>query len=111
MARYYNKLSAVMPITTIETNLTDYLTQNGFKKKVKKGEEFWQKGNGWVAAPQYIKVSYELNEVSVEAWIRSALLPGVYGKEMDLDGAMGFAIKASLKKKVEKIENIIQGKG
>ena len=38
MARYYNKLSAVMPITTIETNLTDYLTQNGFKKKVKKGE-------------------------------------------------------------------------
>ena len=110
MARYYNKLPALMPVTTIETNVDDYLIHNGFKKKVKKGEEFWQKGNGWVAAPQYIKVSYAQTDVTVEAWLRTAFLPGVYGKEMDLDGAMGFAIKAALKKKVEKIENIIQGK-
>lgn len=78
----------------------DFLKKEGFVLTSLKGEVVWKKGVGVLSGPQFVKLQYSGGMVHLEAWIKYAILPGVYCGEMGLDGAMGFAVKAALKNKV-----------
>lgn len=78
----------------------DFFAKEGFTLINYKGEMVWKKGIGMLAAPQYIKLSYQNGWIHLEAWLKYAILPGVYCGEMGLDGFMGFAIKDALRNKV-----------
>ncbi len=109
MPRYQNKVYTTKLPDQIISEVTPFFHENGFFQKEYKGEVLWQKGEGLATAPQFIKLYFNEGYVVVEAWIKFAWFPGVYGKkDMDLEGAMGFAIKKVLKGKVKKLERIIE---
>lgn len=60
-----------------------------------------------MAAPTFIKISFFTGIVRVEAWLKFALLPGVYVGEEGLEGALGFAVKGPLKQRVACVTGII----
>lgn len=58
-------------------------------------------------APQFMSVVCHDGMVTVQAWIKQALLPGVYVGEMGLTGFYGVAIKEMLKGRVARVETAI----
>lgn len=105
MSRYYKKFA--LPISTAQAKgvIDDFMQRNGFKEYHKNGESCYKKGNGILTGPQFIKILVEETTVTIEAWIKMAILPGVYCGEQDLTGAFGFALKNSLKAKVDYLES------
>lgn len=85
----------------------DYLNKEGFKPVLYKGEWVWKKGQGILTAPQYIKLTYGGGVVHIEAFLRNAILPGVYVGEMGLDGAWGFLVKDMLRGKVNELVRLL----
>jgi len=107
MARYTNAIETAKSKQEVNQVTFDTLTKMGFKQKVKNGEQLWQKG-GALIAPQFIKVTPEAGKAVVEGWLKFSILPGVYYGEMDLKGAMGFAVKDALREKLAKLEAILK---
>lgn len=62
-----------------------------------------KKGVGLLTAPQFLKLSVN-NDGSyvLEAWIKFAILPGVYVGEMGTKGFVGALPKQLLKERVDK---------
>jgi hypothetical protein len=90
----------------VATAVTDYLKTQNFKEIDYKGEKVWKKGLGLMLGPQYVKFASEPGKLRLEAWIRFALLPGVYVGEMGITGAFGMIPKRKLKARVEEIEKL-----
>lgn len=69
-----------------------------------KDENVWKKGKGVLTGPQYIKLT-PLNDGTyiLEAWVKFAILPGVYVGEMGITGFFGAIPKSFLKARVEMI--------
>jgi len=85
--------------------ITDtYLISEGFRYTSYNGEQVWQKGDGIMVAPQFIKVMTMPGFARVEAWIKFSVFPGVFVNEMDLEGAVGIAVKKFLKDRVRTLE-------
>lgn len=108
MARYTNAIDTALSAQEVNQLAFDTLTTMGFKQKVKNGEQLWQKG-GALVAPQFIKVTPQPGKAVVEGWLKFSILPGLYYGEMDLKGAMGFAVKDALRKKLAKLEAKLKG--
>lgn len=108
MSRY--TLSFVSPYTPQQVNgrFASYLINEGFELKTDKGENIWKKGVGLLTAPQYVKLTYHNNVYIIEAWLKFALLPGVYIGEMGLDGFVGCIPKSMLKSRVDYILMMLQ---
>ncbi len=87
----------------------DFLTQSGFDYQVFEGEQLFKKGDGWVMAPNLVKVSYGPGTVRVEAWIKYAILPGVFAGEYGLSGFVGAAGKGPIKKAVAWLDQYLDG--
>lgn len=85
----------------------DYFAKEGFTYIQYKGENVWKKGTGFLTAPQFIKVTYQNGWVHLEAWMKYAILPGVYCGEMGLTGAWGFAIKDVLRGRVNTLMSLL----
>lgn len=85
----------------------DFFGKEGFKLIDYQGEAVWKKGVGMIAAPQFIKLSYQNGWIHLEAWIKFAILPGVYCGEMGLDGFWGFAVKDALRGKVNTLISLL----
>ena len=47
----------------------------------------------------------------MEAWLKTALLPGVYAGEHGIDGVWGFAVKEILKGRVAQLQQLIMSMG
>lgn len=107
MARFMADMPTGKPDDMVRFIAEDYLNKEGFKQKVYKGETVWKKGTGMLTAPQFIKISSMQGNVHLEAWIKQAVLPGVYVGEMGLDGAYGFAIKKVLKDRVDALARLL----
>jgi hypothetical protein len=107
MSRYCKQF--VLPMGTEQAVgiIQSFMTQNGFEPYDQKGEPCWKKGHGILTAPQIIKTTVCGGIITVEAWIRFAILPGVYCGEMGLTGFWGFAIKDALKSKVQALESML----
>lgn len=107
MARYVNQLPLTKEPQILTQMIGNYLTKEGFVNKTYHGELVWQKGIGLAVAPQFIKFDFTENSVIVEAWLKYAILPGVYLGEQNLKGIFGIAVKSILKTRVKSVETII----
>ncbi len=84
-----------------EDILIKYLSSEGFEIISFEGQTVWKKGYGFFQAPQFVRCTYQNNTVCLEAWIKFAILPGVYLGEMNLKGFFGAVPKGLLKSRVE----------
>ena len=108
MSRYTMSFVTPCPPQQVNDCFSSYLISEGFEIKTENGENYWKKGVGLLVAPQCIKLNYQNNVYIIEAWIKFALLPGVYVGEMGLDGFFGCIPKSMLKSKVEHILMMLQ---
>jgi hypothetical protein len=108
MARYTNIVETNLSEQQINQVVFDMLTKKGFKQKLRDNEQVWQKG-GALVAPQFIRVTPREGKAMVEGWLKFSVLPGVYYGEMDLTGAMGFAIKDALRRTLANLESALKG--
>ena len=109
MARYANDLPTDRPWEETWRIVAAYLTSEGFSCTTRKGEQIWQKGLGLMLGPQFVKVEPRPGAVHVEAWIKWAILPGVYAGELDTSGALGAIPKKKLRERIAQIEAVIIG--
>lgn len=107
MARYVKELPINKSSEQIQVITNQFFDQEGFKQVTYKGELVWKKGLGIMVGPQYITVKDSAGIVRVEAWIKFALLPGVYLGELGLDGFVGAIPKSLLKGKVSRLEQLL----
>jgi hypothetical protein len=88
--------------------LNTLMKEKGFEYVTFKGEQVWKKGKGFFTAPKLMKFNFiENNKLQIEAWIKTAILPGIYVGESDLDSNYGFLIKAELKSLIKKIYEML----
>lgn len=112
MSRYMNTLSTGRTPDEAQRIINEYLASEGLEYRDERGEMVWRKGSGALASPQFIKTEVSADGVvHIEAWIAgAALLPGVYGGELDpMEGAYGFAVKAALKPRIRELESRLGG--
>ncbi len=107
MKRYALDLQTGRPDDQIRQIVTDYMSREGFTYTTYKGEELWKKGVGMMAAPQFMKVNFQNGQVHIEAWLKYVILPGVYCGEMGLKGFWGWAVKKTLKQRVDTLVSIL----
>lgn len=88
--------------------IQQYMASEGFEYIQYKGEYLFKKGIGLLTAPNFVKVTFNPGTVRLEAWIKYALLPGVYVGEIGMDGFVGAAAKGPMKKAATQIELMIQ---
>jgi len=108
MARYSNNI----PFTNIDNafvaaEIAKFMTNEGFKSINYKGQQVWKKGSGIITAPQYLSITFTPNSILVEAFIKQALLPGVYVGEMGITGFYGAMPKQLLAGRVRSVENYL----
>lgn len=105
MSRYVHDLKTSKSQDEVNRITSDYLSREGFKQVDYEGEMVWKKGTGLALGPQFLKIIPSEGKVHIEAWIKFAILPGVFLGEMDTEGFVGGAPKRRLKKRVMAIEN------
>lgn len=105
MSRYKNTLETDRHPDDLFDEIEDYLKDEGFKC-IDRDENIWKKGMGLLLGPQYIRFRTSKGKLKVEAWIKFALLPGVYIGEMGIDGFFGIIPKKKLKARVIEIEKL-----
>jgi len=108
MARFSYDFQTPYTPEQVNVFLNDFAEKEGFTFTSREGEQVLKKGSGWVSGPQFIKILFSPGAVHIEAWIKFAILPGVYVGEMGITGVFGAAIKAMLRPRVR---NIIVGLG
>jgi hypothetical protein len=108
MARYINTIETTKDMNTARFVAEDFFSKEGFVKINYKGEEVWKKGIGLLTTPQFFKVTYAEGKVYLQAWLKYAILPGVYLGEMGITGAFAFAIKKVLASRVKTLEALIK---
>ena len=107
MARFTAELPTGKPDDMVRFIADDFLLKEGFQQVTHKNEIVWKKGKGLMVAPQFIKYQTIGGNVHLEAWLKYAILPGVYCGEMGLDGVMGFAVKKVLKDRVDALARLL----
>lgn len=88
-------------------HLENFLVSEGFTKVQHNGEIVFKKGMGVLTAPQFIKMEIHGEQIQLQAWIKYALLPGVYIGEMGVTGFFAWLPKKKLKDRVDAIEAFI----
>lgn len=101
MARYIQQFSSPYSAQEVSNVFSSYMMSEGFELVDYKGEKVWKKGMGLMTAPQYIKLT-ALSDGTylMEAWLKFAILPGVYAGEMGLKGFVGAIPKGFLNNRV-----------
>lgn len=107
MARYVNDFQMSAPPEPLFNAIHSYLISEGYTYLQYDNENVFKKGKGLMCGPTFIKVSFAVNAVRVEAWMKYALFPGVYVGEIGLKGFVGAAAKGPLKNRVAQIESMI----
>lgn len=104
MSRYTNTIKSSLPVEAVANVTEQYLRGEGFALSIIDGQQVWKKGMGILTGPQMILVGIVPGSIRIEAWIKFALLPGVYVGEMGLDGFVGGIPKQALKSRVKELE-------
>ena len=107
MSRYVNRIATTRSKEEIDALLVPILQREGFAYVKYEGEDVWKKGVGLMTAPQFFKYEYLGDSVGVQAWLKFAILPGVYAGEMSLKGFWGIAIKKMLQARVNEMKYAI----
>ncbi len=107
MARTISDFQSTRTDEQVQQIVMDFMGKEGFKYTTVKGEPVWKKGVGMMAAPQFMKVECKNGHVHIEAWVKMALLPGVYVGEMALKGFVAIAVKKPLQNRVNTLTAIL----
>lgn len=105
MARYQKVLPTRRAPVELHHLLVNYLTGQGFRL-VDQQQNLWQKGMGLLTGPQFIRFESHPWQLRLEAWIKFAVLPGVYVGEWGIDGLFLIVLKKLLKSRVVEIERL-----
>lgn len=89
----------------VEQKAEKILINDGYCKAEQDGEMIWTKGDIKVAGERNIKVDYGNEVVKLSGWIR-----GMVGGETALHGIAGAVTKHSVKKTMEKLQQVINEK-
>lgn len=107
MSRYIREEMIQKPAEFVDFIMSDFLQKHGFVLVNINGEMVYQHGKGMLTAPKYFVYRYMNGVIHIEAWIKFAWLPGVYGKENDLSGFSGSVVKAVYKKDIEELISVL----
>ena len=112
MARYISEFQTHVPAQFTFDAFNQFLASEGYEYTNYKNEPVFKKGKGLATGPTFVKllISDDLI-VHIEAWCKFAVLPGVYAGEMDLEGAVGIAVKKPLKDRIIFLENMLMQAG
>lgn len=105
--RYQTQFTINQSPEVVQTVVNDFFFREGFVYVNYKGEMVWKKGDGFLTAPQFMKVDYQNGTVFVQAWLKYTLLPGVFFGEMGLDGFFGVIPKQALKARVNTLMGVL----
>ena len=108
MSRYIQPFTSVYNPQQVMNCFNSYVQQEGFEFVNKNDESYWKKGVGLLMAPQYLKLTPANGGYVLEAWLKFAILPGVYVGEMGINGVFGAVPKALLKDRVETLLKMLQ---
>lgn len=104
MAKYTNTIPTSKPQVVLLDAIASYLKTNGFQLADAE-QNIWKKSSVF-ANPLFVRCQVQPQSLTVEAWLRFVLLPGVYLGEYDLEGMFLIVQKRQLKKYVEAIEQL-----
>lgn len=107
MARYRKDFPLTTSPDAIFQTVYQYLIFEGYEYLQYDHENVFKKGHGLMTGPTFLKLSFSENAVRLEAWMKYALLPGVYVGEIGLTSFIGAAVKGPLKRRVAQIEEIL----
>lgn len=107
MSRYIREEMIQKPADFVDFIMADFLRKHGFTLVNINGEMVYQHGKGMITAPKYFCYRYANGIIHIEAWIKFAWLPGVYGKESDLNGYVGSVPKSAYKKDIEELIQVL----
>ena len=107
MPRYVSEFSMVYDANGLFAAVEQYLRSEGYEYTQFERENVFKKGMGLATGPTFFRFFVHNGNLRLEAWLKFAILPGVYAGEMDLEGVMGCAMKAVLRGRVQHIENMI----
>ncbi len=111
MARYVKDYTHYADPQASFEAVQQYLTSEGYEYIEYNGENVFKKGHGLLVAPRFIKVSFYQGAVRIEAWMKYALLPGVYCGEIGLTGFFGSAVRGPLEDVVANLERMFVNSG
>lgn len=77
------------------------LSSRGFKERFQDGNQYWQKGQGFLSAPMCLQFDFSETEITVQAWISNL------GVESDLSGLVGVVPKRQLLEVIELLKHHI----
>lgn len=100
MSRYFTEIQTPFTMEQAGDIASKFLISEGFKLVDYNNEKVWQKGDGWMTGPSFIKLNYADNKIKIEAWIKFAVLPFVFVGEMGLDGFFAAIPKSTLSGRV-----------
>lgn len=103
MSRSVFQVPCCMNQEQFNSIVSQAMMTEGFSPNTINCETVWKKGNGFLTAPQFLKIQYFGNYIEIAAWLKFAWLPFVYSGEMSLDGSFGFAVKEVLKERVNRL--------
>lgn len=104
MARYINDIPFYGNQEQVFNDINQYLISSGFEYTQYDGEKVFKKGNGFLVAPTFLKVTFGKDSVRVEAWLKYAILPFIFVGEFGMTGFVGAAVKGTMKTAVYHIE-------
>ena len=108
MPRYIREEYINKPVEFVEFIMKDFLQKHGFSLNEVNGEQVYQNGVGMLTIPKFFKYGYMNGVIHLEAWTRTAWLPGVYGKkENDLSGYVGTIPKQAYKNDIEELIKVL----
>lgn len=108
MSRYVREEVLNQPEDFVKFMMNDFLTKHGFKLVEFKKQMVYRAGGGWFEMPKFLVWGYQNGVFHIEAWARILILPGVYGKEKDLDGIYGVVPKQAYKKDIDQLLFLLQ---
>ncbi len=107
MSRYIRDFHGNINPEVLFNEINMYMLREGYTYMTYKGENLYKKGTGMMSAPTFLKVTITNTSARVEAFIKTAIVPGVYVGESGLDSFYGALPKSVLKTRVEVVETVI----
>ena len=112
MPRYHNEFKFSNPIhPQLFADIHQYMLSEGYEYRNFEGENVYKKGKGFSLGPTFLKIMADQDRIVVEAWIKFAVVPGVYAGEMGIDGVFGAVPKSMLSGRVRNVELMITNNG
>ncbi|MCM1539442.1 MAG: hypothetical protein NC254_13720, partial [bacterium] len=107
MSRYIRNEAIRKPADFVDFIVGDFIQKHGFTLVNVNGENVYQKGKGLLEMPQYFSYRYANGVIHIEAWVKFAWWPGLYGKENDMTGFVGSIPKNAYRADLEELIRVL----